>query len=274
MINYFGTCRIRTPLTMLHSGNVIRLQNRWWGHLHSTKDMLQVLDYYEKITEIPDQAEKLKLMNLSLLTLPTWKKLNPHQLPFDQVETFFIELSSMKAYELSIPESDKPESLVIDRLPAYFSALSKDAAAWIKQLRTGDPDRSLRTGDKLADQLIQHLTLRIMPAAEIEADLLTITQRLKALGIQRICFINTFNVPFNGKKLPGREELSSITLNFANRIRETEEILPADKIHYFDPSGFIEENQQHALTDAHHYHPNFLPLVAYWLNNHYQSTLT
>ncbi|WP_086481631.1 hypothetical protein [Oceanospirillum sanctuarii] len=274
MINYFGTCRIRTPLTMLHSGNIIRLQNRWWGHLHSTKDMLQVLDYYEKLIAIPDNTEKLKLMNLSLLTLPTWKKLNPHQLPFDQVDTFFIELSSMKAYELNTPASDHPQSLVIDRLPAYFSAISKDAATWVKQLRNQTPDRLIRTGDELADQLIQHLTLRVMPPSEIKADLLLITQRLKALGVAKICFINTFNVPFNGKKLPGREELSSITKSFVAQLRQTEEVLPADNIHYFDPSAFIEEHQQHALTDAHHYHPNFLPLAAYWLNNNYQSTLS
>jgi len=131
---------------MLHAGNVIKLQNRWWGHLHSTKDILQSLDYCQHQQEIPDDPELLKLMNLSLLTLPTWKKLNPHQLPFDGVTDVFIELSSMKAYEY------RGQSLVIDRLPAYFSRLGPEANTWLKQLKAGhEVTRDLITGHALAD---------------------------------------------------------------------------------------------------------------------------
>ena len=148
MINMLGSCRLFIPLKMLHAGQVVTIQERWWGYTHSTKEILQVLNMIKNQSIVAYNEDVLDIINHSASIKPKWKKLNPYVLPFCNVDTFVIEVSTIRNFIY------RGHFLQINRLRESFNKHWSDFAPWFNNLKNGiysEPDVSSLDSEFLKD---------------------------------------------------------------------------------------------------------------------------
>jgi hypothetical protein len=218
-IQFFGSCRIYDPLTLLYKSSDINLINRWWGFTHYTKEVIQIVESF--MGKVPPRS-LYNTLNWGHLDSKIWGMGTTNNTVLKDVDILLIEISSLKVFKSL--GAYLQTNRIIELLDGYsdlfdsWPDFSKDKDKFKSIAKyIDDHDVSSVVGDMVVDKVSD---------LELKSDISYLNSFFKFFGVKKVIFITHFDSCVRGGVIPARVDNNKKIIDICNSL----------KIPVFDPS--------------------------------------